>query len=112
MSGVSHPVFTSSDGLLSAIVSIKAEQKSLASRLESLFDELDRRVAAGQIDPGGFSHDGWAFSYSEGKRTWQYPANVTTLAQQLKSAQDKAKANKTAAQLTGAPFWTLKGPQA
>jgi hypothetical protein len=111
MSGVSHPVFASSNGLLDAIVSIKAEQKSLSSRLESLLDELDRRVAAGQIDPGGFSHNDWAFSYSEGKRSWAYPAPVKTLEQQLKAAKKVAEADGSATASTDAPFWTIKGPQ-
>ena len=111
MSGVSHPVFTSSEGLLSAIVSLKNEQKSLEARLEFLLEELDRRVAAGQIDPGGFSHNNWAFSYSEGRRSWVYPAPVKTLEQQLKAAKKVAEADGSATATTGAPFWTIKGPQ-
>lgn len=112
MSGVSHPIFTSSEGLLSAIVSIKAEQKLLEAQLQALLDELDRRVAAGQIDPGGFDHDDWSFSYSEGKRKWEYPASVTALAQQLQSAQVQALADGSATATTGAPYWTIKGPKA
>ncbi len=112
MSGLHHPVFTSSEGLLDAILSLKAEQKLLESKLQSLLDELDRRVAAGQIDPGGFSHNGWAFAYSEGKRKWEYPASVTALAQQLKSAQVQALADGSATATTGAPYWVIKGPRA
>lgn len=112
MSKLHHPVFTSNEGLLSAIVSIKAEQKSIESKLQALLDELDRRLAVGQIDPGGFSHKGWAFSYSEGKRKWEYPASVTALSQQLKSAQVQAQADGSAAATTGAPFWTIKEPKA
>jgi hypothetical protein len=111
MSGVSHPVFASSNGLLDAIVSLKAEQKSIDGKLQALLEELDRRVAAGQIDPGGFSHNNWAFSYSEGRRSWVYPAPVKTLEQQLKAAKKVAEADGSATATTGAPFWTIKGPQ-
>ena len=112
MSGVSHPIFTSSEGLLSAIVSIKAEQKLLEAVLQALLDELDRRVAAGQIDPGGFSHDDWSFSYSEGRRSWVYPATVKAQEQQLKAAKQVAEADGSATATTGAPYWTIKGPKA
>lgn len=111
MSGVSHPVFASSDSLLSAIISLKAEQKSLEAKLESLLDELDQRVEAGQVDPGGFSHNDWAFSYSEGRRTWAYPAPVKGLEQQLKAARKAAEADGSATATTGAPFWTVRGPR-
>lgn len=105
MSGVSI------DDLLSAIVSLKAEQKSLEARLESLLNELDRQMVAGQIDPGGFSHSGWAFAYSEGRRSWAYPAPVKTLEQQLKAAKKVAEADGSATASAGAPFWTIRRPQ-
>jgi hypothetical protein len=111
MSGVSHPVFASSNGLLDAIVSLKAEQKSIEDNLQALLHELDRRVAAGQIDPGGFRHNDWAFSWSEGRRSWAYPVPVKTLEQQLKAAKKVAEADGSATASTGAPFWTIKGPK-
>jgi hypothetical protein len=108
MSELHHPVFLSNEGLLSAITSIKAEQKTLKGELAILFVELNRRLAAGRIDPGGFSYNGWSFVHSEGKRTWNHPANVTALAEQLKNAQAEAIANNTATATIGDPFWTIK----
>ena len=98
------------DQLLDLAVATKAQAKRLAGDLTLIQDELTGRMEAGELDPS-FDHDDWGFSWSEGKRSWQYPSAVTAIETKLKTARQVAQANGTATAATGAPFWTIREPR-
>ena len=98
------------DDLLANIEATKRRIAELSSLLDAYLDDLSRRVEAGEIDPQ-FSHNDWTFNLSPGRRSWDYPAPVLTMEQQLKAYKKAAEADGSATAKLGAPFWTIRGPQ-
>jgi hypothetical protein len=101
----------SADQTLDALIEVRRAIDWLKARDASLLDRLDALVAAGEIDQGGFTHNGYAFSWSSGRRSWAYPAGVQALEAQTKAAKKAAEADGSAVASTGAAFWTIKPPK-
>jgi len=99
------------DALLDAITALKAQQKLLEQQLEPLLEALSEAMAAGQLDPS-FSHDNWAFAHSSGRLSYEFPAAVQQIEQQLKAAKDAAIQQGRATEKRGKPFWTIRPPKA
>ena len=98
------------DALLDAITAIKAQQKQLEQQLEPLLEALSEAMAAGQLDPS-FSHNDWAFAHSSGRLSYEFPAAVRQIEQQLKAAKDAAIQQGSATEKRGKPFWTIRPPK-
>lgn len=99
------------DQVLDRITEVRSALAKLKATDEALLDRLDQLVAEGQIDPGGFSHNDWSFSYSAGRKSWDYPAGVKALEAQTKAAKKASEADGSAIATTGTPFWTIRSPQ-
>jgi len=99
------------DALLDAVTAIKAQQKELEHQLEPLLESLSEAMASGQLDPS-FSHDNWAFAHSSGRLSYEFPAAVQQIEQQLKAAKDAAIQQGSATEKRGKPFWTIRPPKA
>ncbi len=99
------------DALLDAVTVIKAQQKQLDQQLEPLLEALNEAMAAGQLDPS-FSHNDWAFSHSLGRLSYEFPATVQQIEQQLKDAKEAAIQQGSATEKRGKPFWTIRPPKA
>jgi len=116
MAATSAPVATPApaadgvDGLLDALTAIKAQQKQLEQQLDPLLEALSDAMAAGQLDPA-FSHNDWAFSHSPGRLSYDFPAGVQQLEQQLKAAKASAIQQGSATEKRGKPFWTIRPPK-
>lgn len=108
--GASDPV-GAIDALLDAVTAIKVQQKQLEQQLEPLLDSLGEAMAAGQLDPA-FSHNDWAFSHSPGRLSYEFPAAVQQIEQQLKAAKESAIQQGSATEKRGKPFWTIRPPKA
>jgi len=98
------------DALLDAITALKAQQKQLEQQLEPLLDALSEAMATGQLDPS-FSHNDWAFAHSSGRLSYEFPAAVQQIEQQLKAAKDAAIQQGSATEKRGKPFWTIRPPR-
>ena len=98
------------DELLDRTIAIKAAQKRLDGDLAQLQEELTRRVDTGDLDPT-FAHNDWGFTLRGGKASWAYPAPIKASEASLKAAKKAAEADGTATKTTGAPFWSIRGPQ-
>ena len=98
------------DALLDAVTAIKAQQKELEQQLEPLLEALNTAMATGQMDPS-FSHNDWAFSHSPGRLTYDFPAAVQQIEQQLKAAKESAIQLGSAKEKRGNPFWTIRPPK-
>jgi methyl-accepting chemotaxis protein len=98
------------DALLDAVTAIKAQQKELDQQLEPLLEALNTAMATGQLDPS-FSHNDWAFSHSPGRLTYDFPAAVQQIEQQLKAAKESAIQLGSAKEKRGNPFWTIRPPK-
>ena len=109
-SGASDPV-GAIDALLDAVTAIKVQQKQLEQQLEPLLDSLGEAMAAGQLDPS-FSHNDWAFAHSRGRLSYDFPAAVQQIEQQLKAAKESAIQQGSATEKRGKPFWTIRPPKA
>jgi hypothetical protein len=101
----------STDELLDHLVAVRRAVAALKAEDEALLDRLSELVEAGELDPGGFTHQDHAFSWSAGRKTWTYPAGVMGLEGLLKAAKKASEADGTATAKVGAPFWTIKPPK-
>ena len=101
----------STDELLDYLVNVRQAMAALKAEDEALLDRLSELVEAGELDPGGFTHQDHAFSWSAGRKSWSYPAAVQELEAQTKAAKKASEADGTATAKVGAPFWTIKPPK-
>jgi hypothetical protein len=101
----------SAEQVLDHLINLRTIKSALEAADAKALDRLDELADAGEIDRGGFSHYDWGISWSAGKATYVYPADVQELQKKLKEASDAAKAASTATKATGAPFWTIKPPK-
>ena len=101
----------STDELLDHLVAGRQAMTALKAKDEALLDRLSELVETGELDPGGFTHQDFSFSWSAGRRSWSYPAEVQELEAQAKAAKKASEADGTATASTGAPFWTIRPPQ-
>ena len=101
----------STDELLDHLVNVRQAMAALKAEDEALLDRLSELVDAGELDPGGFTHNDHAFSWSAGRKSWSYPAEVQELEAQTKAAKKASEADGTATAKVGAPFWSIKPPK-
>ena len=101
----------STDELLDHLVGVRQAMAALKAQDEALLDRLSELVDAGVLDPGGFTHNDHAFSWSAGRKSWNYPAEVQELEAQAKAAKKVSEADGSARATTGDPFWTIRPPQ-
>jgi hypothetical protein len=101
----------STDELLDHLVAVRQAMAALKAQDEALLDRLSELVDAGELDPGGFTHQDHAFSWSAGRKSWAYPVEVQELEAQTKAAKKASEANGSATAKVGAPFWTIKPPK-
>lgn len=99
------------DQVLDRITEVRSAMARLKASDEALLDRLTQLVDAGELDPGGFSHNDWSFTWIVGRRSWEYPAAVTGLEAQLKAAKRASEADGSALPVTGAPYWTIREPR-
>jgi len=99
------------DELLDHLVAVRQAMAALKAEDEALLDRLSDLVEQGKLDPGGFTHNDHAFSWSAGRKSWSYPAAVGELEAQTKAAKKASEADGSATATTGAPFWTIRPPQ-
>jgi hypothetical protein len=99
------------DQVLDRITEVRTAMARLKASDEALLDRLTQLVDAGELDPGGFSHNDWAFSWSPGRKSWTYPAGVMSLEAQASAAKKAAEADGSATATTGEPFWTIRAPK-
>ena len=98
------------DQVLDHLTNLRTIKRDLEAADAKTLDRLDELADAGEIDRGGFSHNDWGISWSAGKTSYAYPADVQELEKKLKAAREAAKAAGTATATTGASFWTIKRP--
>ena len=101
----------SADQVLDHITQVRQIKKNFETQDAVLLDRLDELVEAGELDPGGFTHNDHSFTWSAGKKSWTYPVEVQELEEQTKAAKAAAQANNTATATTGSPFWTIRAPK-
>jgi len=99
------------DQVLDHLINLRTIKHDLEAADAKALDRLDELADAGEIDRGGFSHNDWGISWSNGRRSWSYPEAVKTLEAQTKAAKKAAEADGSAITLNGAPFWTIKPPK-
>lgn len=99
------------DQVLDRITEVRTAMARLKASDEALLDRLTQLVDAGELDPGGFTHNDHSFTWSPGRKSWIYPAGVMSLEAQAKAAKKASEADGTATAKVGEPFWTIKPPK-
>jgi hypothetical protein len=98
------------DQVLDHLIKLRTMKDALEAADAYALDRLDELADAGKIDRASFSHKDWRISWSAGKSSYVYPADVQKLEEELKAAKEAAKAAGTATKATGDPFWTIRRP--
>jgi uncharacterized protein (DUF849 family) len=98
------------DQVLDHLINLRRIKADLEAADAKALDRLDELADAGEIDRASFSHNDWGISWSAGKASYVYPADVQEFEKKLKAAKEAAKAEGTATKATGKPFWTIKRP--
>jgi hypothetical protein len=99
------------DEVLDQLVQVRQALAALKASDEALLDRLTELVDAGELDPGGFTHNDHSFTWSPGRKSWSYPAGVQGLEAQAKAAKKASEADGSAVATTGSPFWTINPPK-
>jgi len=99
------------DQVLDRITEVRTAMARLKASDEALLDRLTQLVDAGELDPGGFTHNDHSFTWSAGRKSWTYPAGVMGLEAQAKAAKKASEADGSATAKVGEPFWTIKPPK-
>ena len=99
------------DQLLDRLIEVRQAIARLQVTDTTLLARLDELAAAGEVDQGGFNHNGYSFSWSPGRCSWAYPADVEALEAEAKAAKTASQADGSATATIGKPFWTIKPPK-
>jgi hypothetical protein len=97
--------------LAEQLITVTRAIKDLEADRQQLLDELDTLHEAGLVDDKFSWHD-FAFSWSAGRASYDYPDEVTTAEVQLKALKETAIELGTATQRPSKPFWTIRPPKA
>ena len=97
----------SENEILAAAETLKATIEDATAALDIIKAELAQRVSRVELS-SSFSHNGWRFKHQDGKKTWDYPAPVLQLEEQLKTAHSQSQADGSAIEKRGKSFWEIK----
>ena len=92
------------------LIAVTKEIKKLEAQRQQLLDELDTLREVGLIDEK-FSWDDFAFSWSAGRASYDYPDEVIKLEAQLKTLKETAINTGTATAKPTKAFWTIRPPK-
>lgn len=92
------------------LVAVTKSIKELEAQKHDLLDELDQLLEAGLVDEK-FSWQDFAFSWSAGRASYDYPDEVTQLEAQLKALKETAVETGKATAKPSKPFWTIRPPK-
>lgn len=96
--------------LLAFITLRKAQAARIQEELTEALDQLSELLTTGEID-ATFSFDDHAFNWSEGRRSFTYPPEVTEIEGILKAAKKRSEEDGSATAKVGTPFWTIRAPK-
>lgn len=93
--------------LAAALAEVMATIKELTQQREAISSRLINCAELGLV-PERFECDGSSFAFSAGRRSYDFPAEVTELERRLQAAKEVAIATGAAALRQGKPFWTVR----
>jgi chitinase len=99
------------DQLLDRLIATRATIAKLQAEDDAMLDRLDQLAEAGEVDQGGFSHNDWSFSWSAGRKSYEYPDAIINAQKVVEQAKKAAKADGSATETLGTPFWTIRAPK-
>lgn len=97
--------------LAEQLITVTRSIKSLEADRQQLLDELDTLREVGLVDDK-FSWQDFAFTWSAGRASYDYPDEVTTAEARLKALKETAIELGTAKPKPSKPFWTIRPPKA
>jgi hypothetical protein len=92
------------------LIAVAAAMKELEAQRQELLDELDTLREVGLIDEK-FSWYDFAFSWSAGRASYDYPDEVRSMEAQLKALKEVAVETGKATPKPTKPFWTIRAPK-
>ena len=93
------------------LITVTRSIKELEDQRQQLLDELDTLREVGLIDPK-FSWDDFAFTWSAGRASYDYPDEIKALENALKAKKETAVETGQAMPKPSKPFWTIRSPKA
>lgn len=95
------------DNLLGELVELTQTIKALEERKRSITDQLSTLYELGQLE-GSLQHAGHAITWSPGRKSYSYPAQVVEAEARLMELKEASVANQTAVLKPGSPFWSVR----
>lgn len=95
------------EALLDALIHITHQIKHYTGWKERIATALTTHLELGNVEPTT-DFDGFRFSYSPGRKSYDYPDSVTALEAQLMEAKEAAVSTGAAKEKHGKPFWTVR----
>lgn len=92
------------------LIAVVAAMKELDAQRQELLDELDTLREVGLVDEK-FSWFDFAFSWSAGRASYDYPDEVAKLEAQLKALKETSIETGAAKPKPAKPFWTIRAPK-
>lgn len=106
----SPPSLPSPEALLDALVNARQRKIAAQNDEESLLDQLDQLVEAGEIDlTDPLSWNDWTISQRT-RKTYRYPAHITEQRDALKAAE-KLTVALGEAEVVITSFWEVRQPK-
>jgi hypothetical protein len=96
--------------LLDMLLEASHQAAAWEEHKKSLLGTLTVLHELGKIDDK-LSHQGYNITYSPGRRSYDYPADVVELEAHLQEAKEAAVAAKLAVLKPSTPFWSVRKPK-
>ncbi len=93
--------------VLDALIHVSDRLRHYGRWKEELSGRLTALLELGQLE-ASTSHDGHLFTFSPGRRSYDYPEEVIALEAELQEARAVAIASGKARERLGKPFWTVR----
>ena len=95
------------EALMDALIHVTHQIKHYTAKKEQLNAALTTQLELGKVE-ATTTFDGFSFAFSAGRRTYDYPDNITALEADLQEAKAVAIAAGRAKERHGKPYWTVR----
>jgi hypothetical protein len=97
-------------GLLDRLIVLKTAITNLETEQAALLAQLNEAYDMGLVSDK-ISRAGWSFSWSPGRKSYDYPEDVVAIEASLQAAKQAAVATKRATLRPSTPYWSIRGPR-
>lgn len=99
------------EAIADALIHVQDRIKNYTELKDKLSQRLTTHLELGNIS-NQFDFDEYHFTFSPGRKTYDYPQHIAELEAQLLEAKEAAVSTGMATERRGKPFWTVRNAHA